>query len=565
MKSIKSFLGLAALLPAIIALVLTGCQNDTVDPPPPAADTSISIKISPKTKIVGKGGYELFTATVTGTTPDTISWEILSNGSGVSATNIDENGVLSVAADESATYLLVTASYREDSSISDTATVIVTVTPPETPALPDTPDPDPAPPDTPATPVGETIGPLTVDELVAALAELESNTATTPHTVILDVIIDTSDTSPTGVWATINSTVRNARKYVTLDLSDCIATAIQGAAIPTNNHFNIIKNNAYIKGIVLPAQLNSIGASAFSGYTGLTSVNIPTSVTLIEDSAFSGCIGLTSMSIPPNVTNIGASAFSGCTGLRTVTISNAVITIGASAFSGCTGLIGVTIPEHVTTIGASAFSGCVNLISVIIPDTVTLIKASTFSGCIGLTSVSIPDNVTSIAEQAFSGCTSLTSVEIPDTVTSIAEKAFYRCTSLATVFIPDSVTYIGQSTFSGCSNLHQVTLSGNITSIEASTFSGCSSLASVTIPSAVTSIKDSAFSNCSDLNEVIFGETSAITTVWNNNAFSTGGTSTAAGTVLWTAYSDDSGGPDTYGPGTYRRDGASWTMHPSSP
>ena len=54
-----------------------------------------------------------------------------------------------------------------------------------------------------------------------------------------------------------------------------------------------------------------------------------------------------------SVTSIGNSAFSGCSGLTSVTIGNSVTSIGASAFNGCSGLTSVTIPNSVTSIGAS--------------------------------------------------------------------------------------------------------------------------------------------------------------------------------------------------------------------
>ena len=42
---------------------------------------------------------------------------------------------------------------------------------------------------------------------------------------------------------------------------------------------------------------------------------IPYGVTEIEDEAFSGCTGLTSIEIPDTVTSIGEGAFSGCDNL----------------------------------------------------------------------------------------------------------------------------------------------------------------------------------------------------------------------------------------------------------
>ena len=165
--------------------------------------------------------------------------------------------------------------------------------------------------------------------------------------------------------------------------------------------------NSKIKEIVIPNNITSIGACAFSGCTSLTSVTIPDSVTLIGDYAFYGCTGdLTVNSYIPGYV-FGHSKFT------KVTIGEGVTSIGNNAFDGCTSLTSVTIPDSVTTIGYYAFFGCTSLTSVTIPDSVTKIEDWAFKNCSGLTSIVIPDSVTSIRYQAFSNCTSLTSVTIP--------------------------------------------------------------------------------------------------------------------------------------------------------
>jgi hypothetical protein len=137
--------------------------------------------------------------------------------------------------------------------------------------------------------------------LDAYLRALAANTPETPHTVRLaasaSTIINTEDTSELalGVWASIDSAVRDAQRYVTLDLGACYASqyAVSGASNPTANKMNIVKDNVYVKGIVLPQNLKSIGSYTFFGCTGLSEVTIPGSVTKIDNYAFDGCTNLT--------------------------------------------------------------------------------------------------------------------------------------------------------------------------------------------------------------------------------------------------------------------------------
>ena len=182
---------------------------------------------------------------------------------------------------------------------------------------------------------------------------------------------------------------------------------------------------------------------------------------------------MTGVTIPNSVTSIGSSAFSGCSGLTSVAIPDGVTSIGSSAFSGCSGLTSVTVPEGVTSIGYSAFSGCSSLTSVTIPESITNIEESTFYKCSSLTSVTIPDSVTSIAKSAFYNCSSLTSVTIPESVTSIGQDAFESCSSLASVIIPGSVTSIEWGTFRSCGNLISVTIPKSVKNIDGYAFRSC--------------------------------------------------------------------------------------------
>ena len=245
---------------------------------------------------------------------------------------------------------------------------------------------------------------------------------------------------------------------------------------------------------IIPNSVTSIGSSAFSGWSGLTSVTIPNSVTTIGQSAFYGCSGLTSVTIPNSVTSIGTSAFSSCSGLTSVTIPNSVTSIGGSAFSGCSGLTSVTIPNSVTSIGNNAFYGCSGLTSVTIPNSVTSIGNNAFLGTAWYNNK--PDGLVYAGNVAYKYKGTMPanrSITLKDGTVAITPSAFRDCSGLKSVTIPNSVTSIGNNAFYGCSGLTSVTIPNSVTSIGSGAFQYCSGLTSVTIPNSVTSIGEVAF------------------------------------------------------------------------
>ena len=338
--------------------------------------------------------------------------------------------------------------------------------------------------------------------------------------------------------------------------------------------------------IVIPTKspagdmVTGIGAKAFLGCSGLTSVMIPDIVTSTGEAAFSGCSSLESITIPfvggsrkvesdtyqypfgyifgtnsytggisttqsyhgssttsttsstyyipetlKSVTvtggNILYGAFYKCTRLTSVTILDSVTSIGDYAFYNCSGLTSVTLPDSVTSIGDYAFYNCSGLTSVTLPDSVTSIGKSAFGDCSGLTSVTLPDSVTSIGKSAFSSCSGLTSVTIGDSVTSIGDYAFAWCRDLTSVAIPDSVESIGEFAFYGCTGLASVTLGEGVTIIDSQAFYSCSGLVSITIPASVTHLGAAVFGNCTSLESITFIDTStwyrtSESNYWNN-------------------------------------------------
>ena len=256
---------------------------------------------------------------------------------------------------------------------------------------------------------------------------------------------------------------------------------------------------------------------AFSGCSGLTSIEIPNSVTSIGYGAFYCCTKLTGIEIPNSVTSIGNSAFYGCKSLTSITIPNSITSIGGLAFDGCSGLKEVHINDIAAWCSIDFSSWESNplyyahnlylnnelITELVIPNGVTSIGNSAFYNCSSLASITIPNSVTSIGNSAFRGCSGLTSVTIGNSVTSIGNYAFFGCKSLTSIVIPNSVTSIGNQAFDGCSGLTSIIIGNSVTSIGISAFSRCSGLTSITIPNSVTSIGERAFSYCSNLKTVI--------------------------------------------------------------
>jgi uncharacterized repeat protein (TIGR02543 family) len=159
-------------------------------------------------------------------------------------------------------------------------------------------------------------------ELAEYLDRLDLKTAADPNIVKIAAV----NISTGGVMGAINDAVLAGKKYVTLDLSACSATGntIKGLSsdnAPGPDHMNVIRNNQYIVGIILPSSATIIDYHAFRGCSSLVSVTIPSGIISIKNYAFMNCSGLTSVTIPGSVKDIGSGAFSSCSSLASVTFA----------------------------------------------------------------------------------------------------------------------------------------------------------------------------------------------------------------------------------------------------
>lgn len=357
----------------------------------------------------------------------------------------------------------------------------------------------------PATPPVEIFS-VAYTGLAAYLATISGDTVSSPVLVSIEAVDISS------VWGAINNAVAGAGKFVKLYLSACTAASgtISGAASPSGNDMNVIKNNEYLKSIVLPSTLIVIG-----------------------NDAFNGCQYLTSVSIPASVTSIGSSVFTGCTSLASISVDSY-----NSAYSSDEGVL-LNKAGTMLILCPQGKSG-----EYILPDSVTTIEGSAFANCAKLTYVRLGKNVSSIGSGPFNGCSSLARITVPLENLSYTDDrgVLFNKSYSALLRYPEGRG--GEYTISpDLTHTYQFT-----DTIATGAFRNCV-ITSVSIPSTVTRIMDYAFYGCNSLDEVTFSGTSAISSANFSSTYPFNG-------FLRTAYL--SGGPGTYKTTTPASGSASW-------
>ena len=154
---------------------------------------------------------------------------------------------------------------------------------------------------------------------------------------------------------------------VTFEKESQLKTIGGGYSGSSSYYYGAFSGCSSLTSIEIPASVETIEAAAFKGCSSLTTVTFEQGSQLktiggdyykqFYYGAFSDC-PITTIEIPASVETIGSSAFSGCTSLTAIEIPASVTTIGTAAFKGCSSLTTVTFEKgsQLKTIGGGSYS-----------------------------------------------------------------------------------------------------------------------------------------------------------------------------------------------------------------
>lgn len=251
----------------------------------------------------------------------------------------------------------------------------------------------------------------------------------------------------------------------------------------------------------------SIGDSACSDWTYLTSVTISNNVTSLGANSFYNTSRIEHLKIGSGITQINQSYTFRDTGASASTkpdldlSANVGLNVGNNAFYFCY-FNNVIFPNN-CTLSSKSFQNC--SASTLSFGTGTIIsKVGTYSSAFYGSTISNIDlnGVTLIGDYAFSNTSGYTSITIPSSVTTFGKFAFNKVSGLNSVTIDyASNATLGYDQFFG-SSITSLTIGSHPTSIGDSMFRTCTGLTTLVIPSNISSINGYAFNGCSGLTSI---------------------------------------------------------------
>ena len=283
-------------------------------------------------------------------------------------------------------------------------------------------------------------------------------------------------------------------------------------------------NCEYIKEVILPDSVETIGNGAFAGCENLKSINMPTSLNSIGDSAFEECFAL-KIDLELTGVTIGKWAFynTGITSLYLLDVN----VVEEGAFAYCVKMEEMAL-IGTTNIGDWAFNECTTLkrVNINANSSINLsIGEHAFQGCYSLDDLFIHLSlitIKSLGAESFAECRSLPYIDLRNLDCDISDKAFRECTSLQYVYMSNSanITSIGEEAFAYCTSLSYAEIGAGVNNIKNEAFSNCVGLKTLNIKSTASiTFGEDVFENCHSINKIYYISASANASEWTSKFY----------------------------------------------
>lgn len=272
-----------------------------------------------------------------------------------------------------------------------------------------------------------------------------------------------------------------------------------------------LRDNGYIKSIIIEEGVTSIDDMAFDGCYNLESVKLPNSMEYIAQRAFRGCTKLTDVKLPDNLLLIEFGAFKNCEKLQTITLPDSLVVIEEEAFAYCKALTKIAFPESLLVIGSGAFKCCPRLTRVTFSEGLLSIENGAFMDCPSFEKINLPKSLVQIGNSAFYKSGYYNEPEnwengllYSGSLLIDVDKQIKECT------VKGDTTLMAYSVFSYCEQLETVTIEEGVTEISSSAFYRCKALKNISFPNSLLVIGDGAFEECTALIDIKLPETIAV-------------------------------------------------------
>ena len=320
--------------------------------------------------------------------------------------------------------------------------------------------------------------------------------------------------------------LENVTNYKTTTIKSTTQDTFKNTAITeltvVSTDSKVFSNMPNLVNVTFVGENFNIAANAFLNDTALSTINVSegSSIASVGNSAFSGCSSLSSFDVFQGITSLGTKAFEK-TGLVSVVIPEAITSVPDGAFQNCNNLVSVTIHSGVTNFATSSTGGSFykdfKLVEVINLGSLPIEVGSTEYGHVAQYALNvITDNETAVdvdddgyifyydgIEHYLVGYIGTeTALRLPvgrlGNNYQVYNYAFYNNTRITSVVGNSTVTSIGDNAFEGCTALTSVTGFDKISFIGDSAFKKCA-LTEITLPADIQGIGDYAFNGCNDI------------------------------------------------------------------